>query len=700
MLLIPIDGQYKCEFPDEEPNHDKTSPFRKESLLSMDTPPGISSPNARDSHINEMIFSRKMSSDETAHVSPLGNHPTARVFNTSPMGNISHARSGLVDAGQSRVNALGESSISDSSNLLQRRHHDSRPMLSSASWGLTEAIDPPRMSDFNRQPPSISEEEDRPLLSAFSDPEHLRLTMLQAGIVKTANPIQLQQVPDRQRYHDLRQTVGNHRGGPATYHQHRGRTSTEDCFHYQHNSSHTSISGSLPDSGMRMDRGFSQEGIPLPASDVYGNIPMSLSSHQGRRAPGQMTQGPEGGARPGLLYPASPQYASVTHSPQPLILGQTPFGTAPSLQNSDVVDPNAIRLFHQALDAYGVSVASDVLLRTIDRLPDILVMPKGAALFQRFIDICRPDHRLSILKRIAKTDENSSVGVNQPSMSHLAALSMHPVATRVVQQLVLLIRGSAQLDLLVSALSPWVDTVLADIHGIHVIQKCIKTFSPSSMRFIYTAVAASAIDLATSRHGCCVVQRCIDYGRDFGPDQDVLLTKVVNFALLLTEHRYGNYVIQHIIELGLNEVSQRILEKLQGNFASLSLQKFSSNVVEKFLRQSVPHDTSMYSRAIIIQELVESPQLLTILTHPYGNYVSQSAISVAEGPVLVALAGAITMHTVSLQNNPVGKRILAKLHMQMMMVCSGRAGGKSSLMSFNPAAPPSDPTHYQFFSAP
>lgn len=49
---------------------------------------------------------------------------------------------------------------------------------------------------------------------------------------------------------------------------------------------------------------------------------------------------------------------------------------------------------------------------------------------------------------------------------------------------------------------------------------------------------------------------------------------------------FGNYVVQYVLELGQPEASACVIQKLRGNLAELSLQKFSSNVIEKCLKLS------------------------------------------------------------------------------------------------------------------
>lgn len=64
------------------------------------------------------------------------------------------------------------------------------------------------------------------------------------------------------------------------------------------------------------------------------------------------------------------------------------------------------------------------------------------------------------------------------------------------------------------------------------------------VQFIYNAVAANCVEVATHRHGCCVLQRCIDHASD---QQRVQLVNEITYnALTLVQDPYGNYVSAHI----------------------------------------------------------------------------------------------------------------------------------------------------------
>lgn len=68
--------------------------------------------------------------------------------------------------------------------------------------------------------------------------------------------------------------------------------------------------------------------------------------------------------------------------------------------------------------------------------------------------------------------------------------------------------------MVVVALNPNVVTLIKDLNGNHVIQKCLNRLASEDNQFIYNAVSQHCIEVATHRHGCCVLQRCIDHASE------------------------------------------------------------------------------------------------------------------------------------------------------------------------------------------
>lgn len=90
-------------------------------------------------------------------------------------------------------------------------------------------------------------------------------------------------------------------------------------------------------------------------------------------------------------------------------------------------------------------------------------------------------------------------------------------------------------------------------------------------------------------------------------------------------------MIQYILEMKVPWMTNRIVNQLDGRFGALSMQKYSSNVVEKCLKLG-----GDANRGRIIHELMLKPEeLLDIALDQFGNYVVQSAITSSKVTVIL-----------------------------------------------------------------
>jgi hypothetical protein len=84
--------------------------------------------------------------------------------------------------------------------------------------------------------------------------------------------------------------------------------------------------------------------------------------------------------------------------------------------------------------------------------------------------------------------------------------------------------------------------LVLDANGNHVIQRCLQKFRAPHTDPIHEVVLSNCLNVARHRHGCCVLQRCIDY---MSPErQQALAMAVAEHGLGLSQNAYGNYVVQ------------------------------------------------------------------------------------------------------------------------------------------------------------
>ncbi|CAN8253013.1 unnamed protein product [Cochlearia groenlandica] len=278
-----------------------------------------------------------------------------------------------------------------------------------------------------------------------------------------------------------------------------------------------------------------------------------------------------------------------------------------------------------------------------DYISELMVDPFGNYLVQKLLEVCNEEQRMQIVRSIARKH-----GV-------LVKISCDMHGTRAVQKIVETVKRQEEISMIMSSLKHGVVTLIKNVNGNHVVQRCLQYLLPYCEKFLFEAVITHCVELATDRHGCCVLQKCI--GSSNGEQKQHLVSEIASNALLLSQDPFGNYVLQYVFELKLEWATNEILEQLEGNYTELSMQKCSSNVVEKCLK--LADDKHIGS---IIGELISYGGFDQVMLDPYGNYVVQAALKLSKGSVHSVLVDAIKLYISSLRTNPYGKKVLSALN--------------------------------------
>jgi len=274
-----------------------------------------------------------------------------------------------------------------------------------------------------------------------------------------------------------------------------------------------------------------------------------------------------------------------------------------------------------------------------DHMVELMTDPFGNYLCQKLIEHCDEQQQLLIVQKVSPK---------------LVEISKNMHGTRAVQKMIECLCTPSQVQLVVNALKSSVVSLIQDLNGNHVIQRCLNRLSYRDKQFIYDAVANNAIEVATHRHGCCVMQRCIDSANE--PQKLQLVRQISRNALTLVKDQFGNYVVQYVLDLDFDIVRIQLIQEFCGHIAELSTQKFSSNVIEKCLRVAV---VSVQTQ--IIEEIMQPNVLSLLLQDPFGNYVIQTALSIARPEQYSRLVEEIKPLLSTLRNTPYGKRIQNKI---------------------------------------
>jgi hypothetical protein len=347
---------------------------------------------------------------------------------------------------------------------------------------------------------------------------------------------------------------------------------------------------------------------------------------------------------------------------------------------------------------------------------EAMVDPFGNYLFQKILEKISPAERILLLKTVSPRLVNAS-------------LNLH--GTRSVQKVVELCSLDEQAgqvaggdetaaQILTAALAPAAARLCIDSHGNHVIQRILLKLGPKRTKFVFEAVAASVSDVARHRHGCCVIQRCLD-----SPPNEArthLIRRIVDKALELMQDAYGNYVVQYVLDVCSDDDVAAVCESVVGRVNLLAIQKFSSNVMEKCLERCSDRVKEHY-----LAEMSDPDRIRELIMDPFGNYVVQRALSVATHAQAIRLVEAMKPHLLASQasgpygqrsggvrNTAGGRRIIAKIcrrfpNFTLSSIASNdeiyssnrstyRQQAPNLAPSYAPIGPPSSLAHSQQFA--
>ncbi|KAI4386308.1 hypothetical protein MLD38_004249 [Melastoma candidum] len=308
-------------------------------------------------------------------------------------------------------------------------------------------------------------------------------------------------------------------------------------------------------------------------------------------------------------------------------------------------DQQGCRLLQRKIAEGPPEVVEKIFFEVIDHMIELMTDPFGNYLVQKLLEVCDEGQLTQILKVVTRMPGD------------LVQISCDMHGTRAVQKVIEMLKIREHKVMVVNSLKPGIVTLMKNMNGNHVAQRCLQYLGPAYTQFLFEAAATNCVELATDRHGCCVLQKCLSHSG--GKERQLLIHEIVSNALILSQDPFGNYVVQYVFELHVPEVMMEILDHLEGKFVDLSMQKYSSNVVEKCLKFSGDE-----RRARIIRELIDHPRFDQIMQDPYGNYVIQAALSVSEGTIKDSLVEAIEPHVPGLRTSPYGKKVLSSSRMK------------------------------------
>lgn len=250
----------------------------------------------------------------------------------------------------------------------------------------------------------------------------------------------------------------------------------------------------------------------------------------------------------------------------------------------------------------------DILIAKLSQyISEIMLDKYGNYFIQRLIQNCSPHQREEILKSIEK---------------NFTQIACDSFGTHPLQALIEIINMPSERKILQRCIEGNELKLSVDSKGTHVIQKFISCYTEAERENVTKNIMQNLPKLLVDSFGVCVLIKLLKYTTDESIKETFAKYIDDNNPLSFIQNPYANYAVQALFNEKDIKLCGEIIKVIKEHFFSLSMQKFSSNVVEnclKFCDQDVIND--------VFVEVMKDGKLGSLLNNTYGSFVIEKLIS-------------------------------------------------------------------------
>jgi hypothetical protein len=268
------------------------------------------------------------------------------------------------------------------------------------------------------------------------------------------------------------------------------------------------------------------------------------------------------------------------------------------------------RVLQSILSTSHPEVVKSLFYELKANLPELIIDPYANYFCPKLFSVLKTEEKIQFLLEI---------------QYNVLEIGVSKIGTYPLQMIIGNLTTPNELNIMVNACCFSCIQLCQDPQGVHVIEKFITTYSDQSVFKIYDILIKNLSYLSMNVNGLCVTKKIVTQSKN------ILIKLLVRDAIKedainLVQHVYGNYIIQTALDHWDVELLVPISQKFYGSFHYLSMQKYSSNVLEKCFEKM--HDFILLS---FIEETSKNIKVIDLMRHSYGNYVIQKAIKLSHG---------------------------------------------------------------------
>ena len=261
---------------------------------------------------------------------------------------------------------------------------------------------------------------------------------------------------------------------------------------------------------------------------------------------------------------------------------------------------------------YFKSFQSDEIIHLLylelcPNLEEFITDPYANYFCKKFFSFLNPKDRIDFLKKIEKS---------------IIKYSCDSIGTYPIQTIIENLISKLEKNIIILSIKDHIEELIYDPFGCHVLEKILTFIEEEYISFIYSYIFDNFLKLAYNSNGICTIKKLLSLTQEHYLHNKIKAI-IIDNSYDLIQHPYGNFVIQGIVESWGDY--RDIINLYKNKFFELSLEKYASNVIERFIEK----DEEILNE--YIDEIVKTDRTYEVMKSSYGNYVIQKALKISDG---------------------------------------------------------------------
>ena len=233
---------------------------------------------------------------------------------------------------------------------------------------------------------------------------------------------------------------------------------------------------------------------------------------------------------------------------------------------------------------------------------------------------------------------------------YIAVYATHHIATYPIQCIIENIHDIPEQEIITTTLNRLlainnasdIMSIATNSYGTHVFEKIMLRFNAKLLQPLLMFFTNNIAVLGTHPHGLCVIKKLVQVM--YNNKHAMLLVynelkcQLQQHASMLSQNPFGNYVLQSVLDTWNTNDSEDVMTPLHNNILHLSSQKYSSNVIEKYLKVNTKF-VLFFVNALHIADCCcassnEIIYTVNLIKNTYGSYVLETVLQELKGEYL------------------------------------------------------------------